>query len=122
LGGAQLYPQTEIYRDAQSYFGYPYTRLYSSMLIEPHTYLRALLRDFYIAGGRVEVREFRTREEIARLREQVIFNCTGRAQERCSKTRSSVRCAASWKCCCRSRRLTTVISPAGLTCFRAATE
>jgi D-amino-acid oxidase len=77
LGGAQLYPQTEIYRDAQSYFGYPYTRLYSSMLIEPHTYLRTLLRDFYIAGGRVEVREFRAREEIARLREQVIFNCTG---------------------------------------------
>jgi len=47
------------------------------MLIEPHTYLRALLRDFYIAGGKVVVKEFRTREEIAGLREQVIFNCTG---------------------------------------------
>ena len=77
LGGAQLYPQTEIHRGADSYFGFPYTRQFSSMLIEPHTYLRALLRDFYIAGGKVVVREFRTREEVARLRENVIFNCTG---------------------------------------------
>ena len=77
LGGAQLYPQTEIYRDSQSYFGFPYTRKFSSMLIEPHTYLRALLRDFYIAGGKLVVKEFRAREEIARLRENVIFNCTG---------------------------------------------
>ena len=77
LGGAQLYPQTEIYRGAESYFGFPYTRQFSSMVIEPHTYLRALLRDFYIAGGKVVVREFKSREEVTRLRENVIFNCTG---------------------------------------------
>jgi len=77
LGGAQLYPQTEIHRGAESYFGFPYTRQFTSMLIEPHTYLRALLRDFYIAGGKVVVREFKAREEVARLRENVIFNCTG---------------------------------------------
>ena len=77
LGGAQLYPQTEIHRGAESYFGFPYTRQFVSMLIEPHTYLRALLRDFYIAGGKVVVREFKAREEVARLRENVIFNCTG---------------------------------------------
>ena len=77
LGGAQLYPQTEIHRGAESYFGFPYTRQFTSMVIEPHTYLRALLRDFYIAGGKVVVREFKTRDEVARLRENVIFNCTG---------------------------------------------
>jgi glycine/D-amino acid oxidase-like deaminating enzyme len=77
LGGNELYPQIQIYRDAQSYFGFPYTRQFNSMLIEPHTYLRALLRDFYIAGGKVVVREFATREEVARLREPLIFNCTG---------------------------------------------
>jgi glycine/D-amino acid oxidase-like deaminating enzyme len=77
LGGAQLYPQTEIHRGAESYFGFPYTRQFTSMIIEPHTYLRALLRDFYIAGGKVVVREFKTREEVARLREKVVFNCTG---------------------------------------------
>jgi glycine/D-amino acid oxidase-like deaminating enzyme len=77
LGGAELYPQTQIYRDAQSYFGFPYTRQFNSMLIEPHTYLRGLLRDFFIAGGKVVVREFGTREEVARLREPIVFNCTG---------------------------------------------
>ena len=77
LGGAQLYPQTEIHRGAESYFGFPYTRQFTSMIIEPHTYLRALLRDFYMAGGKVVVKEFKTREEVARLRENSIFNCTG---------------------------------------------
>lgn len=47
------------------------------MLIEPSIYLSKLLCDFYIAGGRVVVKEFRSRAEIARLREPVIFNCTG---------------------------------------------
>ena len=76
-GGNDLYPQIEIHRDPENYFGFPFVRQYSTMLIEPSIYLSALLRDFYIAGGRVVVKEFRSREEIARLREPVIFNCTG---------------------------------------------
>ena len=76
-GGNDLYPQLEIHRDAENYFGFPYVRQFMSMLIEPSIYLSALLRDFYIAGGRVIVKEFRSREELARLREPVIFNCTG---------------------------------------------
>ena len=47
------------------------------MLIEPAIYLNALLRDFYIAGGKLVVKEFHSRNEIARLPESVIFNCTG---------------------------------------------
>ncbi len=77
LGGGQLYPQTETHRDAERYFGFPYVRQFSTMMIEPHVYLSALLRDFYIAGGKVAVKEFRSREEVARLPEAVIFNCTG---------------------------------------------
>jgi len=76
-GGNDLYPQLEIHRDPDNYFGFPFVRQYSTMLIEPSIYLSALLRDFYIAGGRVVVKEFRSREELARLREPVIFNCTG---------------------------------------------
>jgi D-amino-acid oxidase len=76
-GGNDLYPQTEIHRDPDHYFGFPYVRQYSTMLIEPAIYLNALLRDFYIAGGKLVVKEFRSREEITRLREPVIFNCTG---------------------------------------------
>jgi glycine/D-amino acid oxidase-like deaminating enzyme len=76
-GGNDLYPQQEIHRDAEHYFGFPYARQYSTMLVEPPVYLNALLRDFYIAGGRLVVKEFRSREEIMRLPEPVVFNCTG---------------------------------------------
>lgn len=76
-GGDDLYPQSEVHRDPEHYFGFPYVRQYSTMLIEPPVYLNALLRDFYIAGGRLVVREFRSREEIRRLPEPVIFNCSG---------------------------------------------
>jgi len=76
-GGNDLYPQIQRHRDPESYFGFPFVLQYSSMLIEPSIYLGKLLRDFYIAGGRVVVKEFPSRAEIARLREPVIFNCTG---------------------------------------------
>jgi D-amino-acid oxidase len=76
-GGNALYPQIRIHRDPDNYFGFPYVREFSSMLIEPSIYLSALLRDFYIAGGKVVVKEFRSREEVARLPETVIFNCSG---------------------------------------------
>jgi glycine/D-amino acid oxidase-like deaminating enzyme len=76
-GGAGLYPATEIHQDAKRYFGFPFVRQFNTMLIEPAVYLNALLRDYYIAGGRVVVKELRSREEIAALPEMVIFNCTG---------------------------------------------
>src|ERR1044072_318159 len=77
-GGNDLYPQSELHvNDAEHYFGFPYVRQYSTMLIEPPVYLNTLLRDFYVAGGKVVVKEFRSREEINRLAEPVIFNCTG---------------------------------------------
>lgn len=76
-GGASLYPEIQVHRDPKQYFGFPYVRQFNSMLIEPHTYLRALMRDFYIAGGKIVVKEFKNREELAKLREQVVFNCTG---------------------------------------------
>ena len=76
-GGNDLYPQIQTHRDPENYFGVPFVKQYTTMLIEPSIYLSALLRDFYNAGGRVVVKEFRNRAELARLREPVIFNCTG---------------------------------------------
>ena len=76
-GGDYLYPQREVHREPERFFGFPYARQYQTMLIEPPVYLNALLRDFYLAGGKLVVREFHNREEIKRLPEQVIFNCTG---------------------------------------------
>lgn len=76
-GGNNLYPEFEIHREPDDYFGFPFVRHYNTMLIEPPTYLNALLRDFYVAGGKLVVKEFRDGEEIKRLPEPVIFNCTG---------------------------------------------
>jgi glycine/D-amino acid oxidase-like deaminating enzyme len=76
-GGNDLYPQQIIHRDPANYFGVPIVRQYSSMMIEPPIYLRALLRDFYNAGGRLVVKEFRSRDEVMRLPEPIIFNCSG---------------------------------------------
>jgi glycine/D-amino acid oxidase-like deaminating enzyme len=58
-------------------FPYSYVRHFDGMLIEPHPYLRSLLRDFRLAGGRVVVQEFHERRELAALPEPVVVNCTG---------------------------------------------
>ena len=76
-GGAHLYPRIKLLKDGKKHFGVEHVREYSTMLIEPHTYLNALLRDFQIAGGKVVIKEFKSREELAGLPEEVIFNCTG---------------------------------------------
>ncbi|HKP68633.1 MAG TPA: FAD-dependent oxidoreductase [Pyrinomonadaceae bacterium] len=76
-GGNDLYPNQIVHRDPTNYFGYPIVRQYSSMMIQTPLYLRALLRDFYSAGGKIVVKEFRSREEVMSLPETVIFNCSG---------------------------------------------
>ena len=76
-GGAELYPDNHRFEESKKYFGVQTARQFSTMLIEPQTYLNALLRDFYVAGGKVVVREFQNAEEIAQLPEGLIFNCTG---------------------------------------------
>lgn len=76
-GGEKLYPNVQVHEDKKRYFGTEYVRQFSTMLIEPHTYLNALLRDFYLAGGKLVVRELKSREEIAQLPESLVFNCTG---------------------------------------------
>ena len=48
-----------------------------AMRIEPSIYLDALVSEFRLAGGKVMIRKFETREEIGKLEENVIFNCTG---------------------------------------------
>ena len=58
-------------------FPAPFVYCDSMMFIEPSVYLAALLRDFYIAGGRLVVRAFREVSELSALVESVAFNCTG---------------------------------------------
>jgi len=73
----ELYPDIIEHHDASTYFGFDYVQQFSTMMIEPATYLNALLRDFYQAGGKIEVRSFESLKDIVSLDEPVIMNCTG---------------------------------------------
>jgi hypothetical protein len=57
------------------------------MLIEPAVYLAAVIDDFLAAGGRLVVRSVGSREDIERLDEAVVVNCTGLGS-RASATRN----------------------------------
>ena len=48
-----------------------------TLFIEPPVYLRALLRDVRLAGGKVVVRELRDARQVSALPEPIVVNCTG---------------------------------------------
>lgn len=48
-----------------------------TMQIDPGTLLRALNRDFRLAGGSFVIRNFASADEVLALAEPVLFNCTG---------------------------------------------
>ena len=50
---------------------------YDTMYVEVGRYLRQMIRDVQIAGGKIEVRTFATPADIAALPEALVFNCTG---------------------------------------------
>ena len=70
-----LRPQT-LRRDEHP-FRVPFVQRFLSMHIDTNHYLRAVVEDFRLAGGTIEVREFSDPNSIAALAEPVILNCTG---------------------------------------------
>ena len=72
-----LYPEWEDLEGDEHPFPTRYARRVGTMFIEPPRYLRALLRDFRIAGGRVVVGEIADLRQLAALPEPVVVNCTG---------------------------------------------
>lgn len=72
-----MYPQHRDLAPNEHPFPARHVRHYNTMLIEPAVYLPAVMSDFYGAGGRIEVREFRQQGEIQGLPETVVINCTG---------------------------------------------
>lgn len=72
-----LLPEMRDLEPAENPFPFRYVRQFQTMMIEPNTYLPAVLQDFRIAGGRIEVREIRELAELQMLPERVIVNCTG---------------------------------------------
>jgi D-amino-acid oxidase len=73
----EVFPELHDLQPGEHRFPYRYVRQFMAMLIEPYAYLRALLRDYRLAGGRVLLREFHDVGEIATLPESVLVNCTG---------------------------------------------
>lgn len=57
--------------------GYRYVRQFDGMLIEPPTYLAALLDEVRAAGATIHVTELHDRGSLQALPERVFINCTG---------------------------------------------
>jgi D-amino-acid oxidase len=78
VGIVDLYADVETIDPATVPFvGFKYIRRFTTMLMEPNTFLPAVERDFLLQGGHIVVRTFHTPVEIAALPEPVVFNCTG---------------------------------------------
>ncbi len=76
-GLRELYPGRHRLTASENPFAATHAVVDHMLLIEPPTYLRALIRDFQLSGGRIVVRDFAEPGELARLVEPVIVNCTG---------------------------------------------
>jgi glycine/D-amino acid oxidase-like deaminating enzyme len=73
----ELLPGLRDLSPSESPFPYPIVRWFQTLMIEPAIYLPAIIRDYKKAGGRIVVRELKTVNDIAMLKERVIVNCTG---------------------------------------------
>jgi glycine/D-amino acid oxidase-like deaminating enzyme len=72
-----LFPASRVLKSSENPFPAKHVYVDNMMFIEPSVYLNALLRDFYIAGGRVRRVSFGEPGQLERLTEPVILNCTG---------------------------------------------
>src|SRR6185369_16858692 len=70
-------PINRILRPAEYPFAADSVLRYDTMYIETGRYLRQMIRDVQVAGGKIEVRKFATPQDIAALPESLVFNCTG---------------------------------------------
>lgn len=70
-------PVNRMLRTAEHPFPIDSMRRYDTMYVETGRYLRQMLTDFQVAGGKIAIRKFGTPAELAALPESLIFNCTG---------------------------------------------
>lgn len=78
--GGVLHDMQVGYKDfgpGEHIFPSTHARRFYTMMIEPSIYLSALLGEVQGAGGAIGIRRFASADEILRLPQQVIFNCTG---------------------------------------------
>lgn len=73
----KYYPFKQQYGPGQHPFASEYCSGSMTMLIETSTFMRRLIQDIRLAGGKFELRYFNDQDELLGLSEPVIFNCTG---------------------------------------------
>jgi glycine/D-amino acid oxidase-like deaminating enzyme len=73
----EMIPELRDLAPAEHPFPRKFVRQLDTLLIEPPIYLAAMLDEFYIAGGKIVVRELNDRAAVAQLSEKLVFNCTG---------------------------------------------
>ncbi len=74
---ADLFYDEEEFGPGEHPFPSPWVGRFTTLLIEPHVFLPALVDEVLLRGGRIVPREFRTLEEVLALEEDGIVNCTG---------------------------------------------
>ena len=70
-------PVNRMLRADEHPFALEHVARFDTLYVETGRYLRRLLQDFELSGGRVAVRSFAAPAEIAALPERLVFNCTG---------------------------------------------
>jgi D-amino-acid oxidase len=81
-GGPGLMPEgfglrATLLQPGEHPFATPYARSIPNLRFEPSIYLDALMHDVLAFGGRIVVRSFETKRDLAALSETLILNCTG---------------------------------------------
>jgi glycine/D-amino acid oxidase-like deaminating enzyme len=74
---SRYHPAARTLSRAEHPFPLEQLNCFDTMYVETGRFLRQLLRDFQIAGGRIDVRSFASPSQIAALPERLVFNCTG---------------------------------------------
>ena len=74
---ADLIPQSQDFAPGSHPLGRHYLQRHSLMMFNISAYARLLMGDFVSAGGRIEIAEFHTPADFAKLREKVLINATG---------------------------------------------
>jgi hypothetical protein len=73
-----LYKDFRLFERNELPFPFPTTVMgWRTMLIEPPVYMKAVVEDFLSARGTIVVREFSGLEDVLKLPEPVIMNCSG---------------------------------------------
>jgi glycine/D-amino acid oxidase-like deaminating enzyme len=74
---ADLFPYKRALQPDEHPFPVANVHVLVTMQVDPAVFLRRVTDDFYQAGGRIVIHDFRDRSEVLALEEPVIFNCTG---------------------------------------------